>query len=155
MPLASICLQSHTGSLLTLSSALPSRIALVHVTTFHVCLHLLLCSFTPPLNPTLDSPISPLLRPPPLPTPQLPPTPPAFASLYQCFRQPLSMGNCMCCRYRPDMMSSSQGADSSSPGAGSQPQPPLVLCSVTASSRDTLVARLMQDYPSKFGYAVR
>lgn len=61
----------------------------------------------------------------------------------------------MCCRYRPDMMSSSQGADSSSLAAGPQPQPPLVLCSVTASSRDTLIARLMQDYPSKFGCAVR
>lgn len=53
------------------------------------------------------------------------------------------------------MMSSSQGADSSSPGDGPQPQPPLVLCSVMAGSRDGLVARLMQDYPSKFGSAVR
>lgn len=59
------------------------------------------------------------------------------------------------CRYRPDLMSSSDRADSSSPANGAQLQPPLVLCSVAGTSRDTLIARLLQDYPAKFGSAIR
>ena len=88
-----------------------------------------------------------------------PPPPPLFHPMLLSYlllpTAPLHRMNMAVNRYRPDLMSSTERADGSNPGVGPQLQPPLVLCSVTGSSRDTLIARLMRDYPSKFGVAVR
>lgn len=51
-------------------------------------------------------------------------------------------------------MHSSEGADDDL-SAGPQPQAPLVLCSVAGPVRDALISKLMQEYPAKFGSAVR
>ncbi|KAA6419035.1 MAG: guanylate kinase, partial [Trebouxia sp. A1-2] len=57
-------------------------------------------------------------------------------------------------RHRPDLIHSREGSDSSSPPAGPQLPGPLVICSVAGPARETLITKLMQDYPSKFGTAI-
>ena len=52
-------------------------------------------------------------------------------------------------------MHTREGSDSSSPPAGPQLPGPLVICSVAGPARETLITKLMQDYPSKFGTAIR
>ncbi len=52
-------------------------------------------------------------------------------------------------------MHSGDGADTDSGPAGPQSQAPLVICSVAGSARETLISKLMQDYPAKFGTAIR
>ena len=39
--------------------------------------------------------------------------------------------------------------------AAAQPQAPLVICSVAGTARDTLMAKIMQEYPTKFATAIR
>lgn len=52
-------------------------------------------------------------------------------------------------------MHTREGSDSSSPPAGPHIPGPLVICSVAGPARETLITKLMQDYPSKFGTAIR
>ena len=77
-------------------------------------------------------------------------TQPELASLSNAVR----CSHWWCCRHRPDLMHSSEGADDGL-SAKPQPQAPLVLCSVAGPARDALIGKLMQEYPAKFGSAVR
>ena len=59
------------------------------------------------------------------------------------------------CRHRPDLMAANAEPDEGNAAASAQPQAPLVICSVAGTARDTLMAKLMQEYPTKFGTAIR
>ncbi|KAL0028975.1 hypothetical protein WJX77_009213 [Trebouxia sp. C0004] len=58
-------------------------------------------------------------------------------------------------RHRPDLIHNREESDSSSPPAGPQLPGPLVMCTVAGPARETLITKLMQDYPCKFGTAIR